>query len=417
MLKDLVTLRDNCRVCKSTHLECVLPLQPIPIISPNVDDNLVNNSNNNLQTAPIDVYLCTDCGLTQLIHIVDPCLQYQGFKYETSLSLGLSDHFAEQAKEISENYLSENDMVLDIGSNDGTTLKYYKKYGANVVGVDPAKNIAKKATESGIPTIGDFFTSGLASTIEDKYGKIKVILSNNTLANIDNLDDIISGIKTILAADGVFIVETQYGPDVFNKNLLDVIYHEHLSYFALKPFEVLMNKHGMQLINAELIAPKGGSIRFISQHKAGPYKKSKNVDLIRQNESEIEKYEHQMYASLRSNIKNITEIINSETKKILDKGGTIAAYGSSVGCASLTNQFSLSTVLCFIVDDHPLKAVLTGPNYNIDIVSKDELIKKMPDLVIILAWRYADSIINKNKEYIKKGGRFLNILPEPKFIT
>src|SRR5204863_3811057 len=165
---------------------------------------------------------------------------------------------------------SPGGLVADLGSNDGSLLKAFKARGMKVVGVDPAAEIAKEATAAGVPTYPDFFTIDLARTIRKEHGAASIITMNNAFANIDDVHEIVNGARELLAADGVFVFETGYVLDVLQKTIFDNIYHEHLSYFAVKPLRSFLASNGLELIDVHHVPTKGGSIRCTVQCKGGP---------------------------------------------------------------------------------------------------------------------------------------------------
>ena len=215
------------------RLELAIPLPALPICAPNVGsiDNVARGV-----TVPADLFQCKDCGLLQLRAVVDPSYHYSDYRYETGISLGLSKHFRELAAHVlaSQN-IADGAFVVEAGSNDGTLLRHFKDLGCRVTGIDPAEAIAARATASGIPTRPCFFTREVAEQIKAEEGPAQVVLCNNALANIDDLDEFLTGVDSLLDDNGVFVFETQYALDVVEKMLVDVIYHEHISYFSVKP--------------------------------------------------------------------------------------------------------------------------------------------------------------------------------------
>lgn len=250
-----------------------------------------------------------------------------------------------------------------------------------------------------------------------EHGKMDVIICNNTLANIDDLTEITEGVRTCLASDGLFVIETQYSLDVLEKMLLNVIYHEHLSYFSVKPLVKFFAKEGFDVVKVERIWPKGGSIRVYIQLMGGGRLVDASVGKLIELEESSGLYKQALYQRFSDRLLRISAQIKAAVNQENEVGNKVAIYGSSIGCVSLLNQFDLGRHISFIVDDNPFKNEIIGIDYKIDVVSREELVIRKPTLVIVLAWRYAESIQKRNMEYLLKGGKLLIPLPEVSFIS
>ena len=216
---------------------------------------------------PLDLYFCKACHHVQLGHVVDPQILYQkNYSYVSATSAQFVNHLKSYATEMVDRFgLQSGDLVADIGSNDGTCLSFFKQQGMRVIGVDPATNIAERAIENGVETVADFFDYDLAVGLREKYGAAKFLTSQNACAHIDDLLDVVKGVEHWLAEDGVFVLEVGYLVDVYCNTWFDTIYHEHVDYHTVAPFEKLFARVGMELIAVDRISPQGGSIRVMAQ--------------------------------------------------------------------------------------------------------------------------------------------------------
>lgn len=415
MATELVHVRKTCRCCGSPAVELSIPLARVPIVSPNVD---VTDKSVTTTMAPLDTYLCRDCGLIQLVHVVDPALIYRNYLYRTAISKGLAEHFAGLCETaVTRLGLAAGSLVVEFGSNDGTLLGFFRDRGLRVQGIDPAATIAQEATARGIPTRVDFFGERLADQLARSIGQADLILSNNVMANIDDLDDVIGGIKRLMKRDGAYAFETQYALDVFEHMLLDVIYHEHISCFSVRPVKAAFERFGLELFDAERIPTKGGSIRFWIQHRGAPRPVSPRVGELIALEQAAGLYDparHRRFSEKVRDIKTRLHVIIAEAR---ETGRPIAAYGTSVGCAALIHQFELEDKLDFMLDDSPFKDRIEGPGYDLPVHTAEAVYRRDPALIVILAWRYAKPIVAGHRKYLAAGGRFLVPLPDIELIT
>jgi 2-polyprenyl-3-methyl-5-hydroxy-6-metoxy-1,4-benzoquinol methylase len=400
--------RVTCRLCGSSDLWTAIPLHSLPVASPNVGrGGLVRES------ASADVRQCNDCGHLQLATIVNPEFQYRNFKYLTGISLGLREHFERLVATLAASGdVAPGKFVVDIGSNDGSLLRFVKAHGARILGIDPAEQIAKAATEAGIPTLANFFTTTLAEDIVRQHGQADVVISNNTIANIDELGAFFAGIDTLLAKDGMLVIETQYALDMLTKTLLDVVYHEHISYFAVRPMQRFLEARGFELINAERIAPKGGSIRLVVQRRGGPRASAANVSTLIEEEGRSGFYNKRIFEAFNARIQELGQNVRKHLVESRQKTGRGLAYGASVGCAALIHYFELGELIDAVFDDTPLTNVLRTSHGDIPVLTGRQLTNEPPANVIVLAWRYASIIAKGQEAFRASGGRFFRALPD-----
>jgi len=413
-MQNLFYVRHTCRLCHSDKQELVVPMAGMPIGTPNfqvpnasVDDPVFRAA------VPMALHLCRDCGHLQILHVGNPEVQYRNYVYTTSLSLGLREHFAGYANDVVSRFgIAPGSLVVELGSNDGSLLGYFKERGMRVLGVDPAVDIARRATEAGIETIGDFFTDVIGHRILQSHGAASVVIANNMIANVDNLDPLVIGVRDVLAPDGLFVFETQYGVDVTEKNLLDTVYHEHLSYFNIKPLIRFFARLGMELIDVQHIWTKGGSIRVTVQRAGGPKKPSAEVARFVAEEDRLGVDQPAYYAPYVKRIAAIRDELIAMADAAHARGQSVAGYGVSVGTTTLLPQFGLENKIDFLVDDDPKKGnVMAGPGYDIPILPPAALYERKPAFVVVFAWRYVDPIRAKHARYFAEGGKFVVPLP------
>jgi len=369
------------------------------------------------ETAAADVWQCQDCGHLQLATVVDSEFQYRNFRYFSGISSGLHEHFSSLIRGLADRgEIDHGRFVVDVGSNDGSLLRLAQERGARVLGIDPAVKIAQVATEAGIPTLPKFFNADLGVAIAGEYGRADVVISNNTIANIDDLDIFFTGVEAILADDGILIIETQYALDVMKRTLLDVIYHEHVSYFAVMPMLRFLASRGLELIAAERIEPKGGSIRFIVQRCGGSRKSAASIAASIAEETAEGLYDDRLVTGFNVRIGSLGTTIRQRLQQARASTGRALAYGASVGCAALIHYFDLGSRVDAVFDDSPLTNQIRTSEGNIPVLSGHQLENEMPTDVIVLAWRYASLIARGHNRFCSEGGRFFRALPDLAYV-
>ena len=406
--------KKNCRICNSSSLEKVVQLTPSPPGNNFLRKEQIKDLTE--EEFPLELHFCNSCYHIQLGHVVDPSFIFQnGYSYVSSTSKVFVNHLKEYSNHIEKMLqLKRSSFVVDIGSNDGTCLKFFRNKGMRVLGVDPATDIAAIATSKGIETIDDFFSLNLAKQISNNYGKADLITSHNACAHIDDLRGVIQGVESLLKNDGIFVMEVGYFVDVYTNSWFDTIYHEHVDFHTVAPLEKLFDLSNMELIRVERISPQGGSIRVFVQKKDGLHPKHKSVDgLI--------KLEKSLGLNLPQTLKDFEIEINRLKEKFLNlilnikrEGKSIAAFGAPTKATTLCYHFGIEKKdIDFIVDDNPLKQGLFSPGKHIPVYAAKRIYDEKPDYLLILAWNFAESIMKNHKKYLEEGGLFILPMPEP----
>jgi len=408
-------LRTRCRLSDSDNLVTVMRFPDTPV----GDAYLTEEQRSHPQPCfPLSLQLCRDSGHLQLGEVIDPELLYGHFTYRTSVSLGLVQHFASYADTVTSKLkLSANTFVLDIGSNDGSLLKFFQKKGMSVLGIDPAHLVAEEANQKGVETWPTYFDSNLVDKIVNERGLADLVVSNNTFANIDDLRSFFASIQQVMKSNGTFVFETGYALDLARNMVFDNIYHEHLSYFLVNPLRKFFASMDMCLYDIERIDTKGGSLRgYVCNQSCRRPTSQAVIDLCAIEEKRgISKPE--TFLELNQKIEAAKKELHTILKRYQAEDKTIAGYGASVGVTTMLYHLELGQYVDYLVDENPIKHGLYSPGLKIPVYSNTVLPEKQPDCVVILAWRYAKAIIDKNQEYLKNGGQFIVPIPYPKLFT
>ncbi len=401
--------RKTCRLCESDKV--VLGSQFVPTPPGDIFASY-DKLGQKEEAFPLDIYLCPNCGLIQILDVVDPAVLYGTYIYRTQTSLGLPEYFRKYAEEVLAFVAPQaGGLVIDIGCNDGTLLRYYKEKGFKVLGVDPAP-IAQQVNASGIEVLQRFFNTELGKEIRSKYGTPSLVTANNVVANIDDLKDFFTGVRELIGQEGCFVFETGYGLDLVDKKLLDVVHHEHLSYFTVGSLQKSLGLYGLELIHVQHTISKGGCIRFYIQGKNGKRKVESSVSQMIEMETRkgIEKIKS--FEPFNAFIHEIRERLEKELSARRARGATVVGYGASVGTTTLEHLFGLSDKIAYVVDDNPDRFGLYTPGHHIPVHPSPLLYDRRPQLVVVFAWRYIKSILDRHQAFVAQGGKFLVFLPE-----
>ena len=407
--------RSTCRLCGSSDLTLVLALTPTPPANAFIPADALDEPQ---PAYPLEVFFCEGCGHVQLLDVVDPHALFDHYVYVSGTSPLFVRHFEDYAADLLARYrVRPESLIIDIGSNDGTLLKAFKDADMRVQGIDPAVDIAREAVAAGIPTFPGFFTPAIATRMEEERGRAAIITANNVFAHINDLAAIVEGIRILLARDGVFVFEVSYLVDVYEKTLFDTVYHEHLDYHTVAPLQRFFASQGMELIRAERIDTHGGSLRATVQRAGGPHSVDTSVADAIAAEQALGLDQAETLKGFAARIESVRDELKAMLAELKSAGKIVAGFGAPAKATTLMHHFGIGPdVVDFIVDDSPWKQGLYTPGLHIPVVSADVLYERRPDAVVILAWNFADSIIDKHSAYRDGGGRFIVPLPQPRMV-
>lgn len=364
---------------------------------------------------PLIVDVCNDCFLMQLRELVPPVRLFSEYLYFSSFSDAMLHHAREAVESHSSDYsLGDKSLVIEIASNDGYLLQYFKQMGIPSLGIEPASNIAQVAKEEGIDTRVEFFSKALAVNLVEEGKKADLILGNNVFAHVPDVNDFVAGVAVLLKSDGVAVLEFPWGHEMIRHLEFDTIYHEHVYYFNALALVPLFRSHGLEIFRIEKLPIHGGSLR-IHASKAGTREVESSVHAIVEEETAAGATTTDYYEKFSSAVVALKKGLLDLLANLKKKGYSIAAYGASAKGSTLLNYCGIGReTLSFIVDRSTYKQGKFSPGMHLPILAPEALLEKRPDYTLLLTWNFADEILAQQQEYRDAGGRFIIPIPQPR---
>lgn len=401
-----------CRICDSDIVN-ILSLGKFPAVNYYLSlDELKGKE----KKYPLNFFLCENCGLGQLDEIVQASKLFSTYHYISSTSAPLKKHLESLAEICRKKLkLTVSSKVLDIGCNDGTLLKYLKRFGIKTFGVDPAENVVEQTKKDGLNVIPAFFSEKLSKKILKKSGQFNVIFATNTLAQVIDLNDFVKGVKKLLDKDGSFIIEVGYLLEMIGRKTFDSIYHEHYSYFSLGSLKHLFNKNNLEIYHAQKIENHGGSIRVFVKHKENNKLKTTSSS------KNLLKTELKLKLNSKKTYKKFVDSALAFKKKFRDllinlkkTNAIIVGIGAPAKSVILLNFTNIDhKIISYITDSTPHKQNRFMPGVHIPIMPESKLKDDNSiDYFLLLAWTYREALIEKIKAI--KGNNIKIIIPFPK---
>lgn len=401
----------HCRSCGSSELVPFLNLGRMPIIN-----NLITDLEAEEPRYPLEVGFCKRCALVQLTEeLPAEAIFNADYPYYSSYADALLEHSRRHVEKlITERNLGPHSQVVELASNDGYLLQYFKAAGVPVLGVDPAPGPAKVAQEKGVPTLVEFFDPKLANRLVAKGVQADVILANNVLAHIPDLNGFVEGIAILLKENGIATIENPYVRDLVEQRQFDTIYHEHYCYHSVTGINNLMRRHGLTLFRVEHHPIHGGSLRY---HVGKNVTVEPSVRAYLEEERRIGMDRPEYYLEFGSRAAAVREALLALLMELRAQGKRIAAYGAAAKGAIMLNYAGIGPELIqFIADKNPHKQGKYLPGVRIPISSPERILEEQPDYLLILIWNFKEEVMRQQTEFARRGGKFIVGIPYPEIL-
>ena len=404
----------NCRFCKTPLKYSFADLGVSPLANSYLKPE-------DLQTMepfyPLHVYICDHCHLVQLPEFETPEHIFSHYAYFSSYSETWLNHAKIYAQLMIKRFgFTAKSHVVEIASNDGYLLRYFKEKGIPVLGVEPAKNVAKVAQEAGIPTITKFFGVRTALKLSSEGKHADLLLGNNVLAHVPDLNDFVNGFKILLKPRGIITMEFPHFMRLIEENQFDTIYHEHFSYFSLITVNKVFAKHGLTIFDVQELPTHGGSLRIYACHAEDTSKPvSDRISDLLNKEIDAGFTDLELYQSVGKRVKETKRNILDFMIKAKRGGKSIVGYGAPAKGNTLLNYCGIRTdFIDYTVDRSPHKQGRYLPGTHIAIKHPDEIGKTKPDYLLILPWNLKEEIMEQMSHIRDWGGQFVTLIPEVK---
>ena len=408
--------KDSCRFCSSSLNRIFIDLGKTPLANSFLDESELKKDE---LIIPLIAYVCEKCFLVQLKESSSPNEIFSNYAYFSSYSTTWLKHAESYVEMMLENYqFTKDSLVIELASNDGYLLQYFKEKKIPVLGIEPAENVAKSAIKKGIDTRIDFFTKDLALNLKNNQKQADLIIANNVLAHVPELNDFVHGIKILLKDDGLATLEFPHLLNLIEKNQFDTIYHEHFSYFSFLTVINIFKHHELEIFHVQELSTHGGSLRLFVKHKSNDnFSITPEIKNILDKESKAGLDKIDTYTNFTISAEKIKEDLLNFLHDCKKNNKQVIGYGAPAKGNTLLNFCNIDkTLISYTVDKNIHKQGKYLPGIQIPIKSLEEIKKIKPDFVLILPWNLQNEIITEINYIQDWGGKFVIPIPEVKIL-
>lgn len=407
----------NCKFCSSPLDVIFVDLGMSPLANSFLNQEMLNKKE---PFYPLRVYICSKCFLVQLEEFERPENIFTNYAYFSSFSESWLKHAEKYVDLVTTRFgFNHNSQVVEIASNDGYLLQFFKRKNIPVLGIEPASNIAKVARNKGISTIEKFFGTQLATELIEIGKSADLLIGNNVLAHVPNLNDFVSGLKILLKLEGIVTMEFPHLLRLIQQNQFDTIYHEHFSYFSLMVTQKVFAAHKLEIFDVEELPTHGGSLRIYVKHEENnTIDKTKNVSNIIQKEKKFGLDDISIYTDFSRIVKLAKQKLREFLFTAKKENKKVVGYGAPAKGNTLLNYCEVGVDLIeYTVDRSPYKQKLYLPGTHIPIKNPEIIRETKPDYVLILPWNLREEIIEQLNYIRKWNGKFVVPIPEVKIYS
>ena len=357
---------------------------------------------------------CPTCSMIQLIDTPDREMMFnENYAFFSGTSQAMKQHFKEFAEDVRKRFITDADpFVVEIGSNDGIMLQYFKEWGIRHLGIEPSANVAKVAQDKGVNTIVEFFDEALAEKIVKENGQADAFIAANVMCHLPYFHSIVAGISKLIKKTGIVIFEDPYIGDVIEKTSYDQIYDEHTFLFSVGSINYIFDKYGMEVIDVMPQETHGGSMRYIIGHK-GVRELSQKAKQQIEKEKSLGLDIPQTYENFKKNCEVSKRALKELLVDLKAKGKRVTGYGATSKSTTILNYSDIGPDLIeYICDNTPIKQGKFSPGKHIPIEPIETFRENYPDYAVLFAYNHAKEIMAKEKEFVEQGGKWILYVPD-----